>query len=147
TVLITNIKPSLFLAAKEILRLYGTRWQIEIFFRDAKSLLKINLCRSAKKSRFECELLATLFLASLLFFLYGCFNNQARQKKHELSFDKIIKRFRELAALFIALLLEQTQHARTKAVCLLIRLARNSLKFHQPTRKTPRQNLILCELA
>jgi hypothetical protein len=147
TVLITNIAPSLFLSSEQILRLYSTRWQIEIFFRDAKSLLRINVCRSGKKSRFELELLGTLFLASLLFFLYGCFNNRADQKKHELSFDKIIKRFRDIAVTFIGLLLQQTKQALAKAVKLLRSLVHNALKFHQLTRKTPRENLILCGLA
>ena len=146
TVLITNIPPDLFLNAQQILNLYRTRWQIEIFFRDAKSLLRINVCRSGKKSRFEAELLGTLFLASLLFFLYGCMNNRTRQKK-ESSFDKLIKRFRDLARPFFSLLLLQTQQALKRAVDLLLRLVHNSLKFHQPTRKTPREILISCGLA
>lgn len=147
TVVITNISPTLFLTAEQILRLYATRWQIEIFFRSAKSLLRINVCRSSKKSRFETELLGTLFLASLLFFVYGCFNNRARPKKHESSFEKIIKRFRDLARPFFSLLLQQTQKALQRAVRLLLRLLHNSLKLHQPTRKTPRELLILCGLA
>lgn len=147
TVLITNIPPDLFLNAKQILDLYATRWQIEIFFRDAKSLLRMNVCRSGKKSRFEAELLGTLFLASLLFFLYGCLNNRAGKKKHESSFEKLIKRFRDLAHPFFSLLLLQTQLAFKRAVKLLLQLVHNSLKFHQPTRKTPRQILISCGLA
>lgn len=147
TVLITNIPPDLFLNAQQILNLYATRWQIEIFFRDAKSLLRINVCRSGKKSRFEAELLGTLFLASLLFFLYGCLNNRARTKQKESSFEKLIKRFRDLAPPFFSLLLLQTQQAFKHAVNLLLRLVHNSLKFHQPTRKTPREILISCGLA
>ena len=146
TVLITNIPPDLFLNAQQILNLYATRWQIEIFFRDAKSLLRINVCRSGKKSRFEAELLGTLFLASLLFFLYGCLNNRARTKQKESSFEKLIK-FRDLAPPFFSLLLLQTQQAFKHAVNLLLRLVHNSLKFHQPTRKTPREILISCGLA
>jgi hypothetical protein len=147
TVLITNIEPSLFVNPQQILSLYATRWQIEIFFRDAKSLLRINVCRSGKKSRFEAELLGTLFLASLLFFLYGCLNNRATKKKQESSFEKIIKRFRDLSPTFFSLMRLQTQQALTAAVKLLFLLALNSLKFHQPTRKTPRQILILCGVA
>ncbi|MGH9858312.1 MAG: IS4 family transposase [Acidobacteriota bacterium] len=146
-VLITNLKPSLLLSAEQILQLYATRWQIEIFFRDAKSLLRINVCRSSKKSRFEAELLGTLFLASLLFFLYGCFNNRAKKKETESSLDKIIKRFKDLASSFFSLLRLQTQHALQSAVKLLLRLLRNSIKFHQPTRKTPRELLKSCGVA
>jgi hypothetical protein len=147
SVLITNIEPSLFLSTQDIFNLYGTRWQIEIFFRDAKSLLRINACRTAKKYRFETELLAILFLACLLFYLYGCFNDRLIRKKQESSFDKIIKRFREIVAIFICLILQQTQQAYANAVSLLMRLLPRSLKFHQTTRKTPRQILISCDLA
>jgi hypothetical protein len=147
SVLITNIAPSIFLSAEQLMSLYATRWQIEIFFRDAKSLLRINVCRSGKKSRFEAELLGTLFLASLLFFLYGCFNNRVKNKKHECSFEKLIKRFRDLARPFFILLLLHTQQALARATKILLRLLHHSLKFHQPTRKTPRQILISCGLA
>ncbi len=147
SVLISNIAPSLFLSAQQIVRLYATRWQIEIFFRTAKSLLRINVCRSGKKSRFQAELLGTLFLASLLFFLYGCSNNRFRHNKYESSFEKIIKRFKDVAHPFFFFLLQQTQKALTRAVKLLLRLHQNSRKFHQPTRKTPREIMTECGLA
>ncbi len=54
---ITNV-PQKTLSARDINKVYNTRWQIELVFRTWKSVLSINKNKPVKKHRFECQLLA-----------------------------------------------------------------------------------------
>jgi hypothetical protein len=54
---ITNIPPGV-LSARDINKVYNTRWQIELVFKTWKSLLSINKTKPVKRHRFECQLLA-----------------------------------------------------------------------------------------
>jgi transposase len=147
TALITNVETSQ-LTTQQVIDLYATRWQIEIFFRDAKSLLKLDSCSTSSRERFETQLLATLFVAALLFFVYGRFNHKTRKYKGpELSLDKLIKRFSECASQFCLSILTQTRRSFLKAAHLIKKLLRNSIKFHQPSRNTPLQILENCGLS
>ena len=134
TALITNVAPSQ-LCTQDVLQAYRSRWHIEIFFRDAKSHLNLDASPSAKRERFEVQLLAILIVAALLCFVQGRFNLYSLE---ELSLEKLIKRFAQRSALLLECL-------RTKSFHLLqdifLNLLTYSIKFHQPSRKTPRQNL------
>jgi len=144
--LITNI-PSSKLNAAQILGLYQTRWQIEIFFRDVKSLLRLDYCNTSKKERFLVQLHATLFLAALLFFISSRSNLSFPSKMlHEISFNKFLKRFAEAASPFSQSILKQTKLSFRNAARLLKKLIRLSIKFHQPSRQTPLQILKSCGL-
>ena len=145
-VLITNM-PASQLDANRILNLYRTRWQIEIFFRDLKSLLRLDYCNTSKKERFQAQLLATLFIAALLFLISSRSNPDPYPNKHEVSFNKLIKRFAEVASTFSVLILKQTHQSFLDAVRLIQKLIRISIKLHQPSRQTPLQIFRSCALS
>jgi hypothetical protein len=147
TVLITNI-PSSQLIPTQILALYQTRWQIEIFFRDLKSLLKLDFCNTSNKERFLAQLHATLFLAALLFFISSQSNLAFPSKMlHEISFNKFLKRFAETASSFSQFIAKQTKSSFLNAALLLRKILRLSIKLHQPSRQTPLQILKNCGLS
>jgi hypothetical protein len=135
TTLITNLEPNQ-LSAQNVIELYRCRWHIEIFFRDAKSHLRLDLSSSKNRYRFEAQLLAVLILAAILYFIHGRFNFHAQNQ--ELSLDKFIKRFSQVAGLI-------RWHILTQKFDYLFpifeKLLRNSIKFYQPSRLTPRQIL------
>lgn len=58
---ITNIKPEV-LSADDALVLYKLRWQIELMFKNWKSILKIDQIQKMKYERFTCILVAKLTL-------------------------------------------------------------------------------------
>jgi hypothetical protein len=58
---ITNIKPDV-LSADDVLVLYKLRWQIELMFKNWKSILKIDQIQKMKYERFTCILVAKLTL-------------------------------------------------------------------------------------
>lgn len=142
TTLITNI-PTSQMSAQNIIDAYRTRWQIEIFFRDAKSQLRLNASSTTKRERFEVQLLAVLFVAALLFFIQGRFNVH-RPDGPELSLEKLIKRYAQYASELYQRLINQTFDMLGT---FLEKLLRNSIKFHQPSRQTPRQIMKKCCLS
>lgn len=136
TTLITNV-PSTLMGTLQILDIYGTRWNIEIFFRDAKSHLNLSLASSSKRQRTEAHILAVLFLAALLMFFQGRANRFARNQR-EISLQKLITRLAEFASHFRLCLIRQSF---TDLHRLLKILLRHAVKFHQPSRQTPIQVL------
>lgn len=58
---ITNVKPDV-LSKDEILVLYKLRWQIELMFKNWKSVFKIDKIQEMKYERFTCILVAKLIL-------------------------------------------------------------------------------------
>lgn len=56
-VFITNIKETDLIAA-DVIQLYRLRWQIELIFKNWKSLLSVHKVKAVKKERMECQLIA-----------------------------------------------------------------------------------------
>ena len=61
TSFITNIKSDI-LTAEEILVLYRLRWQIELMFKNWKTVFKVDEIQKMKYERFTCILVAKLIL-------------------------------------------------------------------------------------
>jgi hypothetical protein len=133
TVLVTNI-PENLLPAKSLFLLYANRWQVEIFFREMKSLLKINNCQSARPHRLHCEVLGRLILAVLICRALTLIS----RPPGELSLNKFIKRLLERAWTLLSFF--QSQQL-SKAITLILSLPSASQKKHQPSRKTLLQRL------
>lgn len=147
SVVICNISRE-SLAAKKAISLYGTRWQIEIFFRDLKSSLDLDFSSTSKLHRFQCELLARLILAVLSFSIYGRFNLYYWQHhKREISFNKLLKRLRQSAAHIHYVLRIKSKQSYAKLRTLILKLMDFSLKYHQKNRKTPLQVMDECGLS
>ena len=139
--LVTNI-PAHWLPAAQAYRLYGLRWQIELLFKQLKSVLRIHQSTTARESRLRCELYGKLLMAVLLHRVHATLQGELWNKqRHELSFDKLYKRFQERAFLllhhFLRSLATATRYLQTE----IPRLLRACFKTHQPSRQTTLQRL------
>jgi hypothetical protein len=63
SVFVTNLPMSV--PAKEVVALYGYRWQIELLFKSWKTDLQVDSPREMKKERWECHLYAELIILML----------------------------------------------------------------------------------
>lgn len=89
--LVTNA-PVAKLPSPLVAYLYRVRWQIELIFRQAKSVLRLNKSESDNPSRVQCEVWARLLCAVLLFLWHSHANAQCWQEhRSELSFEKLIR--------------------------------------------------------
>jgi hypothetical protein len=139
--LVTNI-PACWLPAHQAYRLYGLRWQIELLFKQLKSVLRIHQSNTAREDRLRCELYGKLLMAVLVHRVHAAFQGDLwNSQRRELSFDKLHKRFQERAFL----LLRHCLRALTTAIDYLQteipRLLPACLKTHQPSRQTTLQLL------
>lgn len=89
--LITNA-PAAKLPSFAVAYLYRVRWQIELIFRQAKSVLRLDKTESDNPFRIQCEIWARLIGAVLLFLCHTHANAQCwLQHKSEISFEKLIR--------------------------------------------------------
>ncbi len=98
--------------AEKVWPLYTLRWQIELLFKQLKSVLSIHQSHTKNVSRLKCEIYGKLILAVLVNRIHACINYQLwNEKRRELSFDKFYKRIQERAFALLALLLLSAQEA------------------------------------
>jgi hypothetical protein len=72
--------------------LYRIRWQVELIFRQAKWVLRLDQTQSQNIYRVQCEIWARLLCAILLFQWHAHANAQCwRVHKSEISFEKLIR--------------------------------------------------------
>ncbi len=89
--LVTNA-PAAKLPSALAAYLYRIRWQIELIFRQAKSVLRLNKTENDNPSRIQCEIWARLLCAVLLFLWHAHANAQCwHQQRSEISFEKLIR--------------------------------------------------------
>jgi len=141
TILISNV-PVEQLPAMMAYDLYRVRWQIELLFKQLKSIMRIHQSDTGIENRLRCELYGKLIMAVLIHrvhaFLQGDLWHSARK---EVSFDKLHKRFQERAFM----LLRQCIGSLSVAVSFLRveipRMFRACHKAHQQSRQTTLQRL------
>jgi Transposase DDE domain len=89
--LVTNA-PAAKLPTPMMAYLYRARWQIELIFRQAKSVLRLNQSQHDKGARIQSEIWARLLCAVLLFSWHAHANAQCwHQHGSEISFEKLIR--------------------------------------------------------
>ena len=97
TMLITNV-PSNRLPATMAYDLYRVRWQIELLFKQLKSIMRIHKSDTGLENRLLCELYGKLIMAVLIHRVHAFFQGDLWQtNRQEVSFDKLHKRFQERA--------------------------------------------------
>ncbi len=95
-ILITNAPPEK-LSAKAAGYLYRVRWQIELVFKQLKSVFRLDVLPSGNAARVECEVWARLMAAVFLFTLHRHANVLASSLHGcEISFDKLAKLVRQM---------------------------------------------------
>ena len=89
--LVTNA-PAAKLPSALLAYLYRVRWQIELIFRQAKSVLRLDKTACNNESRIQSEIWARLIGAVLLFLWHAHANAQCwHQHRSEISFEKLIR--------------------------------------------------------
>jgi len=141
TLLVTNV-PANLLPASVAYSLYRLRWQIELLFKQLKSVMRIHQSNTGRESRLLCELYGKLLMAVLIHRVHGFLHAELwNSKRRELSFDKFHKRFQERAFLllrqFLISLTAAINYLRTE----IPRLLKACIKAYQPSRQTTLQRL------
>jgi len=137
TLLVTNV-PETNLPIEMAWRLYSLRWQIELLFKQLKSVLAIHHSQTKRNiSRLKCEIYGKLILAVLVHRVHAYLNNLFWNRAHrELSFDKFYKRFQERAFTVLTQLLVSVQKAAWYLATEIRSVVTNCLKLKQRSRQT-----------
>jgi len=137
TLLVTNIGET-NLPVEMSWQLYSLRWQIELLFKQLKSVLAIHRSQTRKNvSRLKCEIYGKLILAVLIHRVHAYLNNLFwNRARRELSFDKFYKRFQERAFTVLKQLLVSVQKAARYLAAEIRSVVTNCLKLKQRSRQT-----------
>jgi len=136
TLLITNV-PQRWLALEMVRALYTVRWQIELLFKQLKSILRIHQSDTSKENRLRCELYGKLIGAVIIHRIHAAENNRIWNTKcRQVSMEKFYKRFQERAFTVLSLLLSSVPEAVAYLRDQIKRIIPACLKGRQPTRMT-----------
>jgi hypothetical protein len=139
--LITNA-PAQKLPSSAMAYLYRVRWQVELIFRQTKSVLRLDKSESQDACRIQCEVWGRLLAAVLLFWWHAHASAECwLRHQREVSFEKLIRLMQHWGlSIMLAFLkgpLELQQLFRTIWKQIMV----NARKGHQKTRSTSWQNL------
>ncbi len=136
TLLITNI-PQDCLSTKMARAFYTVRWQIELLFKQLKSVVRIHQSDTGNEHRLRCELYGKLIIAAIIHRIHAFeTHRQWNTKRREVSMDKLYKRIQERA---LTLFFEFHSSFRQAVAYLkheLKHIMASCLKDRQPSRPT-----------
>jgi len=136
TLLITNV-PQHCLALEMVRALYTVRWQIELLFKQLKSILRVHQSDTGKENRLRCELYGKLIGAVLIHRIHAAETNRLwNTKRREVSMDKLYKRFQERAFTLLRVLLSSAAEAIAYLREEIKRIIPACLKERQRSRMT-----------
>jgi len=136
TLFVTNA-PSEMLPVTMVFSLYRLRWQIELVFKQLKSVLRIHLSNTAKEYRLKCEIIGKLIMAVIIHGIHSSLNATLwTTQKKEVSFDKLYKRIQERAFSFLQGILHNVVTAIRQFLREIDNLLSSCIKTRQPSRKT-----------
>jgi hypothetical protein len=141
TLLVTNV-PAELLPAEAAYHLYRVRWQIELIFKQLKSVMRIHRSDTGVESRLRCELCGKLIMAVLIHRVHACLQGELwNTQRREVSFDKLHKRFQERAFLLMRQCLVSLRSACAFLQLEIPRMLNACFKAHQKSRQTTLQRL------
>jgi hypothetical protein len=139
--MVTNT-PAEWLPAEMVRPLYGLRWQIEILFKQLKSVLAIHTSCTGKEPRLRCEILGKLIVAIITHQIHADVNiNLWNTTGKEISIDKLYKRIQERAFIIMSLLCTSLKKAISYLANELNHIMINCRKLNQKSRLTTLQAL------
>lgn len=140
-ILLTNA-PAPLLPTTALSYLYRVRWQIELVFKQCKSVLRLDVLPSENECRVQCEVWARLLNALLTFVWYQHANAAAGQLYEcELSFAKVAKLLQQEGQALIRTLFSCPEWIATDFRSLWNKLLKLARKERQPSRPTTWENL------
>lgn len=141
TVMITNV-PEKWIPSEMLWRIYAIRWQIELLFKQMKSILQVHHSNTGNVCRLKCEIYGKLIMATIISRIHGSINAELwNAHKRELSMDKFYKRMQERAFHLLELLLTSVNKAITYLTKEVGGLIKNCMKCCQPSRMTTLQSI------
>lgn len=139
--LITNA-PAQRLPLAAAAYLYRVRWQVELIFKQWKSVLRIHILPSNNKYRVQCEVWARL-LAAVLGFVWHQHAGAACQTHHqrEISFLKLAKQLQQYGQVLVRTLFTDRAGWETLLREIWNKVLKLARKEHQKSRQTTWENL------
>jgi len=117
--------------------LYTVRWQIELLFKQLKSILHVHQSDTGKENRLRCELYGKLIGAVIIHRIHAAETNRLwNTKRREVSMEKLYKRFQERAFSLLSILLRSVNDAVAHLRNQLKRVIHACLKERQRSRMT-----------
>ena len=136
TLLITNA-PASILPPELALRLYALRWQIELLFKQLKSVLGLHRSHTQNEYRLRCEIIGKLIVAVWFHRLHASFNIALwNHSRREISMDILYKRLQERAFTLSQMLLDSVRKSVTYLSMELLRILSHCMKAKQKSRPT-----------
>jgi hypothetical protein len=140
-ILLTNA-PAQLLPTSALAYLYRVRWQIELVFKQWKSVLRLNVLASQNASRVQCEVWARLLAALLSFVWYQHANIAALENyQREISFAKVAKQLQQHGQTMVRTLFTGRERISSEFRSIWIKLLKLARKERQPSRPTTWENL------
>lgn len=134
--MVTNI-PESWMPAEMVRPFYSLRWQIELLFKQIKTVLCIHHTNTANIHRLRCEVYGKLIMAVFIHRIHAIFNGRLWNLHHrEVSMDKLYKRIQERAFIILRFILNSIAKACDYLAVEIPRLIKNCMKSHQLSRKT-----------
>jgi hypothetical protein len=136
TLMITNV-PQQWLPPEMVRPFYSLRWQIELLFKQIKTVLRIHKSNTGRVNRLCCEIYGKMIMAVMIHRIHAFINIRLwNSKRKELSMEKLYKRIQERAFIILDLLLVSLQRAIDYLQEEIPRLIKNCLKSLQRSRRT-----------
>ena len=136
TLMVTNI-PESWLATEMVRPFYSLRWQIELLFKQIKSVLCIHHNNTGNVHRLRCEVYGKLIMAVFIHRIHSAFNGRLwNLSRREVSMDKLYKRIQERAFIILRIILISVSKACDYLAAEIPRLIKNCMKSQQLSRKT-----------
>jgi len=139
--LLTNA-PAASLPAAVMSHVYRLRWQVELIFRQVKSVLRLHQTESANPHRVQSEIWARLICAILLFSWHAQVSAECwRRHACEASFEKLIRIMQHWGHVLARALLDGPDARLIQLRQLWRHLLVNARKGRQKSRPTTWENL------
>lgn len=135
TLLITNV-PKEILPASLVYILYTIRWQVELIFKQFKSIFQLNITTHTKNpQRIFCEIYGRLIAAALTTNIWGQLNSCLwEEDRKELSFDKLFKRIQQRAFNLLEAIKTDLMLAKKFLLDTINHCLKNCIKLKQRSR-------------
>lgn len=141
TLMITNV-PSDLLPAEKVYDFYRIRWQIEIMFKQFKSILQLHKINTGNEHRLLCEVYGKLIAAVIISKIHSSLNIELwNKKKREVSIEKFFKRIQERAFTIMTLLQSSFNEAIKFMEKTIKKCFKNCLKLIQRSRLSSLERL------
>lgn len=141
-ILLTNA-PATLLPSAAVGFLYRLRWQIELIFKQWKSVLRLDVLTSDNPHRVQCEVWARLLNALLALVWYQHANAACLQEHHrEISFLKVAKQLQQQGQVLVRALFGDRARLEWECRRLWKNLLKLARKERQKSRPTTWENLL-----